>query len=996
MLGIRFGAALAVAMLLITALPVHAQEASTGTVALGSSNNSAAELASAGAPATFSSYWVGEWMAASGWGGLESMLKSAKAGGRTPVLYWYYWGDSISPSCVENGCNSRDRAEWDSLTTTLASKIQTIMQGSPTYVVLENEFNKGGITDASYAPTFDTYLEEKALELKSVSGVKIVLGYGSWGESAWGKFPKAIAASDMVGFQIMRASTDPSHQGDAMTYYRGAPDKIASVLAHIRTLSPGKDAFLYDVALSSYPDASWERAQNDTLSQIFARRAEYAENGLRGLVYREVRNVNMSPANYFGYAEREWGLKNQSGAPKLAWSTWLAAASGPIVPPPPPAANVPGSFEAEAMSATKGGAGSSTAASGGKYWNLWSNGELSQTLVADAPFDARIDVVASGQPAGGVAPRMEVRLGTTLLGTFDVAPGWAKHTVDATVPAGSSTLRILFTNDAVVNGEDRNLLVDLATVAPRPAPVNRAPEPSFEAAGSNLSWSFDATASYDPDGDAISYAWDLGDGNTASGATVSHQYASAGEKTVTLTVTDAKGASATDARTITAVQPNRAPTAVFELSGLNLSWSFDASGSSDLDGDALTYAWDLGDGSGATGPLVSHEYADAGDKTVTLTLTDARGLASTASRTLTAVQPNRAPLAGFQTTGSNLSWTFDARAASDPDGDALSFRWDLGDGSSVSCDPAGCRWSPSMASGDGTTAAGAQVTRTYASAGTKSIVLTVTDARGLVSTASATITAVQPNRAPVASATASGALDTWTFDAAGSTDADGDALTYAWSFSDGATATGARVTKTFAAAGSFTATVTVSDGRLSSGASVGVTATKPFVPFTATFADLKGNNYWVETDVAANKPVSAVCAMVNGGTCKALTLRDYGWAASFYVPTGAVVSFRATASSGESATSGGYIWPSATPVPTVTFTPYDGNTRWVQTKVDASAPVKSVCATVNGGSCQPLTYRSWGAWAAGISAKTGSKVVFYATFADNYVVKSPTYTWPVK
>lgn len=49
----------------------------------------------------------------------------------------------------------------------------------------------------------------------------------------------------------------------------------------------------------------------------------------------------------------------------------------------------------------------------------------------------------------------------------------------------------------------------------------------------------------DPDGDAMTYQWDLGDGSHATGATIKKIYAKAGSYTVVLTVRDSQGASAT-------------------------------------------------------------------------------------------------------------------------------------------------------------------------------------------------------------------------------------------------------------------------------------------------------------------------------------------------------------------------------------------------------------------------------------------------------------------
>ncbi len=65
--------------------------------------------------------------------------------------------------------------------------------------------------------------------------------------------------------------------------------------------------------------------------------------------------------------------------------------------------------------------------------------------------------------------------------------------------------------------------------------------------------------------------------------------------------------------------------------------SFDASGSTDPDGDLLAYVWDFGDGEGAYGNVetVDHKFRKSGDLTVTLTVVDRKGAFETLTQPVT-------------------------------------------------------------------------------------------------------------------------------------------------------------------------------------------------------------------------------------------------------------------------------------------------------------------------------------------------------------------------
>jgi PKD repeat protein len=175
--------------------------------------------------------------------------------------------------------------------------------------------------------------------------------------------------------------------------------------------------------------------------------------------------------------------------------------------------------------------------------------------------------------------------------------------------------------------------------------VNKAPVAAATATPVSgtapLTVALSGTKSTDSDGTIASYAWDFGDGQTATGVTTSHTYTTAGTYTAKLTVTDNQGATGTASATISVAQViNQIPVAVAKCdvsSGyVPLSITFDASGSSDSDGTIASYAWNFGDGSLGSGMKVSHIYGTTGSFTATLTVTDNRGGTSTTSLPVTA------------------------------------------------------------------------------------------------------------------------------------------------------------------------------------------------------------------------------------------------------------------------------------------------------------------------------------------------------------------------
>lgn len=152
---------------------------------------------------------------------------------------------------------------------------------------------------------------------------------------------------------------------------------------------------------------------------------------------------------------------------------------------------------------------------------------------------------------------------------------------------------------------------------------------------------FTAAASQDPLGDGLTYRWTFGDGTSEQGRQVAHAWTQPGTYPVTLTVSDARGRTDEATTTIRVGTPNRAPTADVvattpsgdpaDEASVGTTILFSAEGSSDPDGDPLTYDWRLGDGTSAEGAEVGHAFQAPGRYPVTVTVTDPEGASDEAT-----------------------------------------------------------------------------------------------------------------------------------------------------------------------------------------------------------------------------------------------------------------------------------------------------------------------------------------------------------------------------
>ena len=356
-----------------------------------------------------------------------------------------------------------------------------------------------------------------------------------------------------------------------------------------------------------------------------------------------------------------------------------------------------------------------------------------------APATPATPVVTATQ-AGPLRVQLTSSTGTHWAWTFLNAAGAVVGTsavqnpLQAFPQAGDST--------AIVDATDADPVATAPARAQTTFHVYNAPTASFTytvLAGGTVQFTDTST------GEPTSWQWTF-PGGTYSGRTPPAQAIAPRTPpwSVTLTVANPAGSSVVSVPIVVNGPPVAALTITPNPVGANTPVTLNASGSTDPNGDALRYSWDLnGDKTygDATGAVQTRTFASPGTFRVGVRVTDPGGSSNDAVDFVTVLQ-DKPPVVSLSaspaTPAVGAPVTFTA-TASDPDGTSAAIAWDLdGDGQF----------------NDGT---GAVVTRSFSTSGSRVVSVRATDNAGVATIAFRTIEVTGSSQGQAGAGAASGA-----------------------------------------------------------------------------------------------------------------------------------------------------------------------------------------------------------------------------------------------
>lgn len=215
------------------------------------------------------------------------------------------------------------------------------------------------------------------------------------------------------------------------------------------------------------------------------------------------------------------------------------------------------------------------------------------TGIIDSQSDADLYRINAGTGtislnAGTAAPDANLDISLALYnGAGDLVasanPSTLGATLSATVTGGTYYIAVdgVGTGTGITGYTDYGSLGQFILTGSVPAPAGLPPVASITPGGpirgaGPLTVSFNGSGSSDPEGSALGFDWDFGDGTTSTEANPTHVYTAVGTYTASLVVTDATGLSGSASVTITVVPPS----SVVYVSGISMTKSVSNRGTS--------------------------------------------------------------------------------------------------------------------------------------------------------------------------------------------------------------------------------------------------------------------------------------------------------------------------------------------------------------------------------------------------------------------------------